>query len=79
MNTVPTLHGTVWSLVQQNQTILTIEDDIDNRESSGIVNVTNMTKQSFAIYNLQGVTITGSIEQLPKGVYVVEGRKVAVP
>ena len=41
--------------------------------------VPNMTKQSFAIYNLQGVTITGSIEQLPKGVYVVEGRKVAVP
>ena len=36
------------------------------------------TLESDAIYTLQGVRLEGPVESLPKGLYIVGGKKVLV-
>lgn len=52
---------------------------IEDNAVTGIGSVATDTTGSSAIYNLQGVRVgNGSTQALPKGVYVVNGRKVIV-
>ncbi len=45
---------------------------------TGINNVTTAATAKEAIYNLQGVRVSGDLKHLTKGVYIVNGQKVVV-
>jgi hypothetical protein len=50
--------------------------------TNGIVDAIEVVEQetleSDAIYTLQGVRLEGPVENLPKGIYVVGGKKVVI-
>ena len=45
---------------------------------TGINNATTAATAKEAIYNLQGVRVSGDLKHLTKGVYIVNGQKVVV-
>jgi hypothetical protein len=50
--------------------------------TNGMVNEISAVKQDAeeneAIYTLQGVRVNGPVESLPKGLYIVDGKKVVI-
>lgn len=51
------------------------------KKNSGVENVTVSSKASGAVYNLQGIKVADSADQidnLPAGIYVTDGKKVSV-
>ncbi len=45
---------------------------------SGIENVSADSETSTGIYNLQGIKIDSPLENLPAGIYIVDGKKISV-
>ena len=52
------------------------------RNTNGVVDAISVVEQeepkNDAIYTLQGVRLEGSVENLPKGIYVVGGKKMVI-
>ena len=50
--------------------------------TNGVVNAISVVKQDApedtAIYTLQGVRLNAPVESLPKGIYIVKGKKVII-
>lgn len=62
-----------------NGTAVTEEVVIAPSETTGIVEVVPaVAKKTDAIYNLNGVKMEQRLQQLPKGIYIVNGKKVVV-
>ena len=45
---------------------------------SGIENVVNNERKENTIYSLQGLRIKKQMNQLPKGIYIVNGKKIII-
>ena len=48
----------------------------DGSDSSGIAEVPTSTKKQSGIYDLRGIKVSNSWDSLPKGIYIVNGKKV---
>jgi hypothetical protein len=50
--------------------------------TNGVVDAIEVVEQKMpennAIYTLQGVRLEGTVENLPKGIYIVGGKKVVI-
>ena len=57
---------------------LVIDDTIDT-EPDGIDTAVSGQPRPTAVYNLQGMKVADELKNLPKGIYIVGGRKIIVP
>ena len=55
-----------------------MEDPEDPNAVGNIGDDTGYADEEEIIYNLQGIRIKTSVHDLPSGVYIINGRKVAV-
>ena len=64
-----------------------VDEEDDNSSTTGIINIENsdglfngmVTYFGDGVFNLKGQKVSsGSLENLPKGVYIVNGKKVVV-
>ena len=59
---------------QEGNVIQTLEDT-----STGLVDVTADTKEGKSlIYNMNGQLVKGTLDELPRGLYIVNGKKYVV-
>lgn len=49
---------------------------IEDAEESGVNEIESSASADAAIYNLQGIRVSGDLRTLPAGIYVVNGKKV---
>lgn len=49
---------------------------VDGEETTGVTLPTASSKKRHAVYNLQGVYMGTSLDNLPSGIYVIDGKKV---
>lgn len=51
---------------------------LDTQDNAGVEGILDDAVKDKSVYNLQGVKVADSLEGLPKGIYIVGGKKVAV-
>ena len=59
-------------------TAVKIDFVYDNVENSVFYQMETQKKEQTGIYNLNGQSVGGTREKLPKGIYIVDGRKEVV-
>ena len=52
--------------------------EISKASGTGIDSVSDMESGSVAVFNLQGMKVADSLENVPAGIYIVAGKKVVV-
>ena len=69
--TCPTLY-----FPSNSMTVINVDTKAVDDTSTGIENIETETLSGSAIYNLQGMQINADFNDLPSGIYIVNGRKV---
>ena len=54
-------------------------DGCIDTEPDGIDAAVSGLPRSTAVFNLQGMKVADELKNLPKGIYIVGGRKIIVP
>ena len=64
--------------IKSNKNISKLEVTLEPDPTTGIANVKTSLTKNYKVYNLNGVVVgtESTFKKLPKGVYIVNGKKV---